>query len=134
MDRSSPSTDSRFRQMIDLVSAHEDSHPPSATLLEGLLAFHREMSGVPPSPAGVREALEGLVQLLRSGEGSAEDQVLVRDFVLTENDWEMDWSHLPEDLEDVLFQLATSLPLKDQLNGSSPAFVDNILARLRSLR
>ena len=138
LDPRPPSLD-RFQEIVGLIS-QQPSRRPIPTELEKLLQrYYMALTGGPADPTEVQQSVGGLlVFLMSSGGGCPENYRLVGDFVLTENEWEMDWSYLPGALEDLLFDLSSAL---SRIGSSDPpetpapsALPNELLRRAQNLR
>jgi hypothetical protein len=124
---------SRFEEIYSLVAAPSTARlePTLGPLvrqlflcLGGIHSLTRNVN----TPGQVQQALVDLMKFLLSASGRTSAHWRVaRDCILSENEWEMDWSYLPEPLEDVLFEL--TLCLSDgEADPTLPQFAESMRA------
>lgn len=121
----------RFDEIFLLVApatdlALKDTLAPRLRSLFAKLSGLHSLTAAPSSPAQVRDALVELIAFLVSEPGRQPLHWRVtRECLLTENEWEMDWSNLPDALEDLFFSLVVALAGSDRL-GASPEGADSL--------
>ena len=94
----------KFEELFAGVSARAGRRPsPRLALL--LKSLHEGLGRSPQHERELHGVLCDLRELLIE-EDTDDNRDTVSNFVLAENEWEMDWSYLPDDLEDIMFHLA----------------------------
>ncbi len=106
----------RFERIFSLSCAASRRRSVAPELPPLLHRFYDCLDQSPPDPLAVRGALVALLSFLNSPSGNHRDnRETVSDFVLAENEWERDWSYLPEPLEEVMYDLTCDPPPPDLL-------------------
>ena len=95
-----------FDDILDLV---RDGKPePAESLRQRLERMHEALRTGIPDADRIRVRLAELLAFLVHGDEERERALrLSREYLLVENEWEMDWSYLPDPIEDALFALAS---------------------------
>jgi hypothetical protein len=99
---------SRFEELYALVVADHQQALPTG-FRDRLRSATEALQNHPTDSHLFRDRFEELLRFLISQGNQVETYRVARDFFLTENEWEMDWSFLPESLEDLLFSFTTGI-------------------------
>lgn len=102
-----------------------DDQPVSPLLEPYLLAVYGEVQRVQPQLANLYDSLRGLLIFLSSPRGRTHANCVATDsFFMLPAEWERDWAHLPESVQDFLGDLGGAL--HDTI--SAPEIAENFAA------
>ena len=114
---------SRFEQIVSLVAQRPGQLKPE--LLQLLSAVHDSLLSVQPGPGQLCNEMHALLTFMdREASQGCLHFALVSDFFLVENEWEMDWSYLPDEMEELMFDLSRA-------HTDEPDFNPDTAARLK---